>query len=103
MPVKEETGLDVVAERLAYVREMVAGTNHGMEFYVVCTVQGGVLALGTDPEHKDGNMILKDVRQVAIADFASMEHWYPTELHTIIERDFKSGFSETRFLGTARF
>ena len=101
--VKEETGLDVVAESIAYVREIVAGKDHGIEFYVVCKVSGGELALGSDPEHEDGNFILKDVHEVAIGDFASMDNWYPTELHSLIEEDFKNGFPNMRFLGTVQF
>lgn len=101
--VKEETGLDVVADRIVYTREILAGKDHGVEFYVVCRVQGGELALGSDSEHEDGNLILKDVHEVPIEDFVSMDNWYPTELHPILEKDFKDGFPEVRFLGTVHF
>ncbi len=101
--VKEETGLDVVADRIVYTREILAGKDHGIEFYVVCRVHGGELTLGSDPEHEDGNLILKDVHEVPIEDFVSMDNWYPMELHPILKKDFKNGFPEVRFLGTVRF
>ncbi len=100
--VEEETGLDVNAERVVYTREILAGKDHGIEFYIVCRVKGGKLALGSDPEHEDGNFILKGVHEISIENFVSMDNWYPTELHSILEKDFKNGFSETRFLGTVR-
>jgi hypothetical protein len=59
--------------------------------------------LGSDPEHENGNFILKDVREVAIENFVSMNNWYPAELHSILAEDFRGTFPEARFLGTVRF
>lgn len=101
--VKEETNLDVVPERIVYTREIIAGNSHGVEFYILCRLNGGNLSLGADPEHKDGNFILKDVHQISINDFAHTPNWYPKELQHLITDDFKKGFPENRFLGTVRF
>ncbi|MBI4993817.1 NUDIX hydrolase [Candidatus Wolfebacteria bacterium] len=101
--VKEETNLEVVPGRIVYTREIITGKNHGIEFYVLCRLSGGVLSLGIDPEHEDGNIILKDVHRISMNDFCSMTNWYPTELHSLIADDFKNKFSEYRFLGTVKF
>lgn len=101
--VKEETNLEVVPEQLGYVREVVAGAAHGIEFYVICRLSGGEMSLGVDPEHEDGNEILKAVRIIPIGELATSQNWYPTELRPLIAEDFRNGFSTLRSLGTARF
>jgi len=100
--VKEETHLEVIPERISYIREVIANGEYGIEFYIACRVKDGIPKLGVDPEHDDGNTILKGVRVIAIDELQKMTNWHPAELQTIIEHDFKSNFTATRYLGVSK-
>ncbi|MFA4872187.1 MAG: NUDIX domain-containing protein [Patescibacteria group bacterium] len=62
---KEETNLDVVANKLVYVRETKMGDDRGIEFYVLCLNAGGEMKLGHDPEKSQ--QVLEDI-VVLLAD-----------------------------------
>ncbi|MCC5941626.1 MAG: NUDIX domain-containing protein [Balneolaceae bacterium] len=60
--VKEETGLIVEPTRLLWVHEFLEDPFHAIEFYFECSIAGGGLKLGADPEHSSDNQILLDLK-----------------------------------------
>lgn len=97
--VKEETGLDVVANKFAYIRETMVGDARGIEFYVLCSTVGGEMKLGHDPEKAE--QVLEDVLVLSADDLNNQQDWYPEELRDILPQDIKDGFPSFRYLGIA--
>lgn len=99
--VKEETNLDVVANKFAYIRETKIGDDRGIEFYVLCSRTGGEMKLGYDPEKL--HQVLESVVLMSADDLNSRQNWYPEELREILPQDIKDGFPMFRYLGTKIF
>lgn len=70
--VLEETGLMVEPVRLLWVHEFIEKPFHAIEFYYECSIAGGALKLGKDPERKAGNQILLDLKFVSFNDIATL-------------------------------
>ena len=98
---KEETNLDVVANKLVYIRETKAGDARGIEFYVLCSTIGGKIKLGHDPE-KD-RQVLEDVLVLAVDDLNNRQDWFPEELRDILPQDMVDKFPTFQYLGTHIF
>lgn len=99
--VKEETGLDVVANKFAYIRETKMGDARGIEFYVLCSSAGGEMKLGHDPEKSQ--QVLEAVMLLSADDLNNRQDWYPEELREVLPQDIKDGFPSFRYLGTKIF
>lgn len=63
--VHEETGLKVEAQRLLWIHEFLELPYHAIEFYFECSVVGGMLCLGKDPELTVDEQLLLDVKFVS--------------------------------------
>lgn len=62
----EETGLEVEVNGLVFVNELVKPPFHAVEFYFGVSQTGGVLKLGTDPEHQGEEQYLQDVKWIEL-------------------------------------
>lgn len=63
--VHEETGLKVQAKRLLWIHEFLELPYHAVEFYFECSIVGGMLRLGKDPELSADEQLLIDVKFVS--------------------------------------
>ncbi|MCC5907343.1 MAG: NUDIX domain-containing protein [Balneolaceae bacterium] len=71
--VKEETGLVVTPERLLWVHEFLEKPFHAIEFYYECSISGGTLKLGADPEHNPDQQILMALKFVPFSELVSLD------------------------------
>jgi 8-oxo-dGTP diphosphatase len=84
----EETGLLVEPGRLLWIHEFIEKPYHAVEFYFECSVAGGELKLGNDPERGSETQILLDIKFVSFEEIASM-NVYPFFLKNGIVNDGK--------------
>ena len=70
--VKEETGLVVEPTRLLWIHEFLEEPYHAIEFYFECSIAGGELKLGADPEHSPDNQILLDLKFIPFKETAGL-------------------------------
>ena len=63
--VHEETGLKVEAQRLLWIHEFMELPHHAVEFYFECSIVGGMLRLGKDPELSENEQSLLEVKFVS--------------------------------------
>lgn len=63
--VAEETGLRVDPDRLLCVHEFIEMPYHAIEFYYECSITGGMLKLGEDPELHGQEQILLDLKFIS--------------------------------------
>ena len=89
--VREETGLEVRANRLIYVYQSVDenNSNQNAEFYFLCDVTGGELGAG-DPDVAAQERIL-DARFIAQGDLNGEEIW-PEQVTNRVWNDLAAGF-----------
>ena len=80
----EETGLKVLPEKLVWIHEFIEVPFHAIEFYFECSIVGGMLELGNDPELPDHEQMLLDVEFVS-ADKLPELPVSPEFLKTIFE------------------
>jgi 8-oxo-dGTP diphosphatase len=69
--INEETGLTVQAENLLVVNEFIEPPWHAVEFYVKCTLQGGTLITGNDPELPPEKQMILENAWVKLEDLKS--------------------------------
>jgi 8-oxo-dGTP diphosphatase len=100
--VKEETNLIVKSEKIIYIRETFYNGDSGIEFYIICSLIGGNLLLGVDPELEDNKQILQGVREVNWNEIKNNK-WYPEELHDRLEGDLKNNIDTILYLGIKDF
>lgn len=89
---REETGLEVKTGRMIMVHEFVEPPWHALEIYFLCTITGGKLKLGRDPELAETDQILLDLKFVPFQKLKSLE-LYPEILNEKIV-DISKGTSE---------
>ncbi len=82
--VMEETGLKVLPEKLVWIHEFIETPFHAIEFYFECSIVGGMLKLGNDPELPNNEQVLLDVEFVS-ADQLPELPVFPEFLKTIFE------------------
>lgn len=63
--VHEETGLKITPLRLLWIHEFLELPFHAIEFYFECSIVGGMLRLGHDPELSDDEQSLMEVKFVS--------------------------------------
>lgn len=63
--VLEETGLKVLPDRLVWIHEFIETPHHAVEFFFECSIVGGMLKLGTDPELPKDEQALIEVKFVS--------------------------------------
>lgn len=68
----EETGLIVEAGDLFHINELIEGQFHAIEFYYLVKRRSGNLKLGSDPEYKKTNQILKSIEFKSKTEIASL-------------------------------
>ncbi|MEX1062150.1 MAG: NUDIX domain-containing protein [Balneolaceae bacterium] len=71
--VLEETGVVAEPGRMALVHEFIEPPWHAIEFYFVCSVSGGRLRVGVDPERNENDQILLDIRYVPFQELPGLE------------------------------
>ncbi len=57
----EETGLNISVQDQVYTNQIIEPPIHAVEFYFLVKQEGGKLSLGTDPELKKEDQILRDI------------------------------------------
>lgn len=88
---REETGLEVKPGRMVMVHEFIEPPWHALEIYFLCSLTGGELKLGRDPERAEDDQILLDLKFVPFDKLKNME-LYPQILEEKIV-DFSTGTS----------
>jgi len=63
--VKEETGLVVQPINLLWVHEFLEKPYHALEYYFECSIAGGMLKLGRDPEIPENDQILQELKFIS--------------------------------------
>lgn len=86
--VKEETGLVVEPIRLLWVHEYLDEPYHAIEFYFECSISGGAMKLGADPEHSDDDQILLDLQFIPFSEAQKLDI-YPGFLKDSCRQDGK--------------
>lgn len=82
--VMEETGLKVLPEKLLWIHEFLEAPYHAVEFYFECSIVGGMLELGIDPELPDNEQMLLDVEFIP-AEKLSILPVFPEFLKNIFD------------------
>ncbi|GEM_PF-1094488 len=101
--VKEETFLDIRAEKVLYIKELFGPNLHSLEFYVLGKIIGGSLRLGRDPELSKNAQCLKEVVFIELEKLARL-NFYPRELRINLKKDKRRNFQTARiYLGAQRF
>ena len=98
---EEETGLRVRVGPLRYVLDFIRPPLHAVSFYFQCTVDGGTLRTGADPELGEQQLI----RRVDYVPFERLPelNLYPEGFATRLPADARAGFPEgITNLGTLR-
>jgi len=82
----EETGLHIEPEHLLYVTEFIRLPIHALEYYWKCSLVGGTLSLGSDPEFSKEDQLL---RGLAFMDIHSLNQFpvYPEFLRDRLAED----------------
>lgn len=70
--VLEETGLKVLPEKLLWIHEFLETPYHAIEFYFECSIVGGMLKLGSDPELPDDDQALLEVNFISSDKLATL-------------------------------
>jgi 8-oxo-dGTP diphosphatase len=84
--VKEETGLIVTPQRLLWVHEFLEEPYHAIEFYYECSISGGTLKMGRDPERGPGHQILMDLKFLSFSEALELDV-YPKFLKQCCENN----------------
>jgi 8-oxo-dGTP diphosphatase len=96
--VTEEVGLEVEVGPLRYVLDFVRQPLHAVSFYFECAVTGGELAVGSDPELGEGQLI-RSARFVALEEMPTLSV-YPEGLGDWLAEDRAAGFPDgVRYMG----
>ena len=90
--VKEETGLDVVIDRMIWhVEQIIPGKEPRFVNIFLATAQGGSLAMGTDPERSEDGQVIEEVRYMSREELAGADGLYPDylrdELWDVLEKE----------------
>lgn len=70
--VLEETGLKVQPEKLLWIHEFLETPFHAIEFYFECSIFGGMLKLGSDPEIPKDEQVLLEVKFVSSDELTTL-------------------------------
>lgn len=70
--VLEETGLKVLPEKILWIHEFLETPYHAIEFYFECSIVGGMLKLGSDPELPLDEQALLEVKFVSSDKLATL-------------------------------
>lgn len=95
---KEETGLQVQPESLAYVNEFREPPYHAIEHYFSCQFTGGTLRKGKDPEMDAGDQMIQKVAYKDL-DLVRTLSFEPSYIRDRLNKDWKSHrLTETRWI-----
>ena len=109
--VKEETGLDVdIRALLWHVQEVSEKRGQRFVNFFLAELKGGSLALGTDPERKEGEQVLREVRFMSREEIKGIEVLYPEYLKDelwdivdIVYENMISKYSAFKIKGGVRY
>ncbi|MFL5730238.1 MAG: NUDIX domain-containing protein [Cytophagaceae bacterium] len=76
----EETGLQTEVTRFLFTHEFLQEPLHAIELFFEVRKTGGTLKTGSDPEMKDENQIIQEVKYVSPEDLKTFD---PATLHNI--------------------
>lgn len=65
---KEETGLVIGVNKLLFTDEIIHHPYHAIEFYYSVQKEDGKLFLGSDPEHKSEDQLIKGIKFIKLSD-----------------------------------
>jgi 8-oxo-dGTP diphosphatase len=65
---REETSLEVEIKEFLHIHELIEPPFHAVEFYFRVGKLSGEQQLGSDPEHEEGQQLIKDLRFIEIDD-----------------------------------
>ncbi|MDX1639287.1 MAG: NUDIX domain-containing protein [Balneolaceae bacterium] len=88
---REETGLEVDIESLRFVNELLKPPFHAIELYFDVRQTGGKLQLGHDPEQRQEEQLLKELKFIPLRDFDA----YPVKPESLLKAF--SGRNNPRF------
>ena len=80
----EETNLEIEVGTLRHINELIQGNFHAIEFFFDVIELGGMLKLGSDPEHPEKEQIIQEIEffskteiqhMVVKPDFLNQEYW----------------------------
>ncbi|MCX5971070.1 MAG: NUDIX hydrolase [Coprothermobacterota bacterium] len=95
---REETGLEVLPERIVYIQEFLDKDLHFCKFFLFCPFIRGTLSLAGRQEDES---FLVDARFFSRAGLEG-RMIYPAILHDLFWQDLMDGFPVTRYLGLER-
>jgi len=99
--VEEETGFSIHVGPLRYTLDFVRPPLHAVSFYFQCSVEGGTLDTGTDPELGDDQLI-RSSRFVSFEELGALSV-YPESFAERLSMEARAGFPlGTQYLGTLR-
>ena len=75
---REETGLETEVEKFLFTTEFIKPPLHAVELFFLIRRTGGSLITGFDPEMKEKDQIIRDVRFLSFPEIAAMD---PGALH----------------------
>lgn len=78
----EETGLTVKTGPFLFVHEYIKSPLHAVELFFQVTITGGELKKGTDPEFRDDQQIIQEVRFMSFREINLLP---PDRLHGIFK------------------
>lgn len=100
--VKEETNLDIVILKIAYIKELYTDVDESLDIILLGNIVGGELKKGYDPEH-GSNQALHDVQWVNVHKLALLP-FHPKQLINRLQIDFQNNFiGGTKHLGRFKY
>lgn len=99
--VEEETGLRVRVGPLRYVLDFIRPPLHAVSFYFHCTIDGGALCTGADPE-LGAHQLIRSVDYIPFERLPGL-NLYPEGFAERLPVDARAGFPDgIHYLGTLR-
>jgi len=100
--VKEETTLEIVIEKIVYIKELYTDNEESLDIILLGKIIGGELKKGYDPEYGD-NQALNEVKWIKIKNLINL-NFHPRQLVNRLEFDFKNNFNNgTIYLGRFKY
>ena len=87
----EETGLDIVPNRLVAIHEFVEPPFHAIELFFLSDIKGGKLKVGHDPEHAEDDQLIVDCRFVEFDELNTIGIISPGFIQTLFKEDLLRG------------
>jgi 8-oxo-dGTP pyrophosphatase MutT (NUDIX family) len=98
--VMEETGVEVVLDRVAYVRQWIDSEldYHHVEFFILAKSHSGQPSPGSDPEISLFTLMITDAKFLSRQELQEVTV-YPEMLKHSFWDDFADGFPQMKYMG----